>query len=344
MATSRTHTALRAAGTVAAAGAAARVYVTYRRHARSIASDPEYALLARPPVGRALALRSADGTLLHAEVFGPDGAPTIVLAHGWTEALFYWIYQIRDLGRDHRVVAYDLRGHNRSGRAAGGDYSLARFGEDVEAVLEVAVPAGERAVLVGHSLGAMSIAAWAESHEVEARVRGAALLNTGVSHLVAEQLLVRYPRFVRGFGESVSRRAFLGSRAKLPSISSPVPHAVIRYFAFGPTASPAQVAFYERMLIACPADVRADVGIAIADMDLDDALPRLTVPTLVLAGELDRLTPPSHAHRIAAAVPDLSALIVLPETGHMGPLERPAEVSEALRELARTASGAPVPA
>jgi pimeloyl-ACP methyl ester carboxylesterase len=344
MATSRTQTALRAAGTVAAAGAVAGVYATQRRHARSIASDPAYALLARPSVGRELTFRSADGTLLHAEVFGPDGAPTIVLAHGWTEALFYWIYQILELARDHRVVAYDQRGHNRSGRAAGGDYSLARFGEDVEAVLAAAVPAGERAVLAGHSLGAMSIAAWAESHEVESRVRGAALLNTGVSHLVAEQLLVRYPRFARTFGESVSRRAFLGSRAKLPTISSPVHHAAIRYFAFGPTASPAQVAFYERMLIACPADVRADVGIAIADMNLDDALARLTVPTLVVAGELDRLTPPSHARRIGAALPDLSALLVLPETGHMGPLERPAEVSEALRELARSASSAPVAA
>lgn len=342
MATSRKQTALRAAGTLAAAGGAAVVYAAQRRQSRSIASDPEYALLARPPVGRELSIRSADGTHLHAEVFGPDGAPTIVLAHGWTEALTYWIYQIRDLSRDHVVVAYDQRGHNRSGRAAGGDYSLARFGEDVEAVLAAAVPTGERAVLAGHSLGAMSIAAWAESHEVERRVRAAALLNTGVSELLAEQLLVRYPRFARTFGESVSRRALLGSRAKLPKISSPVHHAAIRYFAFGPTASPAQVAFYERMLIACPADVRADVGIAIAGVNLRDALARLTVPTLVVAGELDRLTPPSHARRIAAALPNPSALLVLPDTGHMGPLERPGDLNAALRELTRSASSAPV--
>ena len=71
-----------------------------------------------------------------------------------------------------------------------------------------------------------------------------------------------------------------------------------------------------------------------SEMELYDALPRLTVPTLVIAGENDRLTPPSHAERIAEALPQLERLIVLPDTGHMGPLERPREVSQALAELA----------
>jgi pimeloyl-ACP methyl ester carboxylesterase len=180
----------------------------------------------------------------------------------------------------------------------------------------------------------MSIASWAERYPVEDRVHAAALLNTGVSNLIAEQLLVHYPRILRGLAESVSRRAVLGARTPLPNISSPLHHAALRYFAFGPSASPAQVAFYERMLIACPPDVRAAIGIAIADMDLQDALAKLTVPTLVMAGADDRLTPPSHAHRIAEALPNLAGLVVLPGTGHMGPLERPTEFSDALRELA----------
>jgi pimeloyl-ACP methyl ester carboxylesterase len=71
-----------------------------------------------------------------------------------------------------------------------------------------------------------------------------------------------------------------------------------------------------------------------ADMDLEHALAQLTVPTLVMAGERDRLTPPAHARRIAAALPEPAGLIELPNTGHMGPLERPAEVAAALRDLA----------
>jgi pimeloyl-ACP methyl ester carboxylesterase len=70
-------------------------------------------------------------------------------------------------------------------------------------------------------------------------------------------------------------------------------------------------------------------------IDLRHVLPELNIPTLVMAGELDRLTPPAHARRIAAELPNLQALIELPNTGHMGPLERPGEVSAALRELAK---------
>jgi pimeloyl-ACP methyl ester carboxylesterase len=54
-----------------------------------------------------------------------------------------------------------------------------------------------------------------------------------------------------------------------------------------------------------------------------------------MTGAQDRLTPPSHARRMAGELPRLYRLIELPETGHMGPLERPAEIAEALRELAR---------
>jgi hypothetical protein len=53
-----------------------------------------------------------------------------------------------------------------------------------------------------------------------------------------------------------------------------------------------------------------------------------------MAGEHDRLTPPSHAKRIAEMLPALERLIILPDAGHMDPLERPREVNEALLELA----------
>jgi pimeloyl-ACP methyl ester carboxylesterase len=84
--------------------------------------------------------------------------------------------------------------------------------------------------------------------------------------------------------------------------------------------------------------VRGLVGLTLGEMDLRDAVPRLNVPTLVMAGANDRLTPPAHAERIAAALPDLDRLIVLPETGHMGPLERPQEIADALSSLAQRAT------
>jgi|SRR5579884_619698 len=328
-----------AGGGLLALGAALQL-----RHARRIATDPARAALAEPPVGRAVPVRAPDGTRLHAEAFGPeDAATTVVLAHGWTESRAYWIHQIRALSADGlRVVAYDLRGHGDSDPAAAGDYSIERFGEDLEAVLASCTVAADRTVVAGHSLGAMAIAAWAEHHDVRARVAAAALLNTGVGDLIAEQLLLPVPSVAQALHRTIAVRGFLGSRAPLPRFSNPLSYAMIRYIAFGPTASPAQIAFYEWMLIASPPDARASIGIALSELELYHALPRLTVPTVVLAGESDRLTPPSHARRIAQMLPQLEELIVLPRTGHMAPLERPEEVTAALSSLASQVGAAGV--
>jgi pimeloyl-ACP methyl ester carboxylesterase len=180
----------------------------------------------------------------------------------------------------------------------------------------------------------MAMVAWARDHEVQRRVGAAAMINTGVGDLVAEQLLVPVPKIAQALNRTVATHGFLGNRAPLPRFSTPLTAAALRYIAFGPAATPAQVAFFERMLIANPPDVRATVGMALSELELHDALPRLTVPTVVIAGEKDRLTPPSHARRIAEELPQLERLTILPETGHMAPLERHREVVGVLRSLA----------
>jgi len=324
----------------AAAGGAAAGIALQRRHLRSIARDPDYARLTAPLGGRPLPVVSADGTRLHAEVFGPDTGATIVLAHGWTEQLSFWGPVIRILSsKGLRPVAYDLRGHGRSGPAAAHDYSLARFGEDIEAVLAAATPEGERATVVGHSLGAMSIAAWAEDHDPGARAAAAAMINTGLGDLATGHLL--FGELAKRLNSPLAGRIFLGCRARIPSFSSPLLQAVIRYAAFGPTATTGQVAFYERMLIACPPDVRAACGVAISDMDLWHAVARLTVPTLVVTGDRDRLTPPAHARRIAETLPDPAGLIELGQTGHMSPLERPEQLAAAVQRLVSDTASRP---
>ncbi|HTU87778.1 MAG TPA: alpha/beta fold hydrolase [Solirubrobacteraceae bacterium] len=321
-----------AAGT---AGALAAGGVLQAGHMRRIAHDPEKEELEHAPTGRVQRVRSVDGTVLHVEVFGPEDGDTVVLAHGWTEALRFWTYVIRGLVHHGlRVVAYDLRGHGESDPAKNDDYAIPRFGEDVEAVLAACVPDADRAVITGHSLGAMSIVSWAQKHDVHRHVRAAALLNTGVENLINDNLLLPLPGIANALHRTIALHGFLGARAPLPRFSTPLSAASIRYIAFGPHASPAQVAFFERMLVTCPPDVRARVGIAMSDMDLQGALPRLTVPTIVIAGADDKLTPPSHARRIAEMLPDLRRLIVLEDTGHMTPLERPEVVIDVLRDLA----------
>jgi pimeloyl-ACP methyl ester carboxylesterase len=316
-------------------GALAAGAAIERAHMKRIASDPEQEVLRDPPRGRELSAKSADGTTLHAEVFGAERGTTVVLGHGWTESLTYWTYVIKELSqRGLRVVAYDLRGHGDSESAAGDDYSIERFGEDLEALLETCLQPGQRAVVGGHSLGAMAIAAWAERHDVESRVGAAALANVGVGDLIAEHLVLPLPAVAQALNRTLSIHGFLGSRAPIPRFSTPLGHAALRYIAFGPEATPAQVAFVERMLVTLPPDVRAKVGMAMSELELYDALPRLTVPTVVIAGEKDRMTPPAHARKIAEMLPQLKELVVLPDTGHMAALEQPDVVTEALAELA----------
>ncbi|MEA2210840.1 MAG: hypothetical protein QOF83_788 [Solirubrobacteraceae bacterium] len=322
------------------AGAAVAGIAVQRRHLQTIARDPAYAELTRPRRGRAIEARSVDGTRIHVEIFNEGGSgPLVVLAHGWTEQLAIWGPVIDLLSAAGlRTVAYDLRGHGRSELAADEDYALERFGEDVEAVLGAVMPAGERAILAGHSLGGMAIAAWARDHEVGARIRAAALINTGLVDLVTGHLL--FGEVASRFNSRLAGRLFLGVSAPLPAFSSPVAHSLIRHAAFGPSADLAQIAFYERMLLDTPPKVRGACGAAMADMDLLDAAGRLDVPTLVVAGDRDRLTPPAQARRIADRLPQPAGLVELEQTGHMSLLERPRELSGALLELVRATSSA----
>src|SRR5205085_3174805 len=166
---------------LAVGGAVAGAIAVQQRYKNRIATDPEREALSASLEGRELTIRSADGIALHVKEFGPKDATPIVLAHGWTENLSFWTYQIQALSKlGFRVIAYDHRGHGESEAPEDEDYSIERFGEDLEAVLEHCVGGPERAVIAGHSLGAMAIAAWATDHEVERRVGAAAMINTGV--------------------------------------------------------------------------------------------------------------------------------------------------------------------
>ena len=105
---------------------------------------------------------------------------------------------------------------------------------------------------------------------------------------------------------------------------------------------PGDVAFYERMLIDTPPDVRAAHGVALSRMDLWHAVASLTVPTLVIAGDNDRLTPPASRPPHRRGSPPPRRPLELAETGHMSPLERPREVAEALDNLIRDTAAVPM--
>lgn len=322
-----------AAGAAGLTGVVAGVVVE-RRDRRAIVADPAHAELAEPLTGRPITVVSDDGTALHAEVHGPDDGNTVVLVHGWMCTSAVWHHQVRGLSQCYRVVTYDQRGHGQSSPAVGRDYSGDALAGDLDAVLDQAVPAGEQVVVAGHSMGAMAVVAWASAHrhEVGDRLAGVALVNTGVENLVLRSTIIPFPAALATVRAAVGER-ILAAPLPLPASTNPVLTRLVRAVALGPAASPARVAFCTEMLLDTPTDVRAAFGATLSTFDLAHGLPALRVPTVVIAGEHDRLTPPVHARAIAEEVPG-AALVEIAGVGHMAPIEAHHEVSEHLRRLA----------
>jgi pimeloyl-ACP methyl ester carboxylesterase len=334
--------ALAVAG-LSAAGLAAWE-IQRRRDLRAIQNDPEWQELHRPLPSRARDVRSADGTRLHVEIFGRDDAPTIVLIHGWVEAIRLWHYQIRDLMASYRVVAYDQRGHGLSDLPKRGGYTEAALADDLQAVLEACLRPGERCIAAGHSMGGMTMVAWAGRFPslVADRLAGAALVNTGVSEMLGRSEIFKAP--VGHRIRALLTPAVLASPLRAPTIIEPVSLRAIKRVAFAPDASLARVAFCHQMFLTAPAPVRSGFGRMFIPLDLTPAVACLTPPAVVIAGEHDRLLPAWHSEQLAGLLPNAVEHVVLPGTGHMAPIEAPNEVTGRLLRLATSNLTAKEPA
>ncbi|MHC3470700.1 alpha/beta fold hydrolase [Streptomyces sp. 7R007] len=291
-----------------------------------VASGP----YAPPAPDRELTVTSADGARLHVEVHGPEGAPAVVLAHGWTCSTAFWAAQIRDLSADHRVIAYDQRGHGRS--PASPACSTEALADDLEAVLHATLKPGEKAVIAGHSMGGMTVMAAATRPGLREHAAAVLLCSTGSSRLVAESTVVPI-----GAGplRTWLTKHILGSRAPLGPVT-PLARRILKYGTMGPGSAPHMVEACARIVHACPRTVRHAWSQVLDLLDLDHAVRELRVPTAVVVGTADRLTPPVQARALAEALPNCVGLTELPGLGHMTPVEAPELVTARIRELVTT--------
>ncbi|MGW2025365.1 alpha/beta fold hydrolase [Streptomyces decoyicus] len=283
-----------------------------------------------PPVPRTtLTVTSADGARLYAEVHGPEDAPAVVLAHGWTCSTAFWAPVVRDLAAGHKVVLYDQRGHGRSPAAAPAGHSTHALADDLVAVLEATLRPGERAVVGGHSMGGMTIMAAAGRPQLRERAAAALLCSTGSAELPAESRVfpLRSPQ-----GRRRAHRLMLHSRMPLGPVS-PLARSALKYATMGPGATAEQIEACARIVHACPPGVRARWGKVLSGLELTGGAGRLELPTAVIAGTADRLTPVVHARRLASVLPDCRGLTELPGRGHMTPVEDAVAVAGRLREL-----------
>ena len=275
---------------------------------------------------------SADGARVHVEEHGPADGPAVVLAHGWTCSTAFWAPVVRALTADgHRVIVYDQRGHGRSPAADPDRYSTDALADDLCAVLDAALRPGERAVIGGHSMGAMTLMAAADRPRLRECAAALLLCSTGSARLVAESTVVPLPQ---GALRTWLTRRLLGTRAPLGPVT-PLSRRILRYGTMGPVATPEQVEACSRLVHSCPRRVRAAWAHVLDTLDLEAGSARLTAPTAVIAGSVDRLTPSVHGRRLAAALPHCTGLTELDGRGHMTPVEEPEAVVAVLTGLVR---------
>jgi pimeloyl-ACP methyl ester carboxylesterase len=299
--------------------------------------------------GRALTVLADDGVPLHAEINGPDDAPvTVIFCHGYALSQHCWHYQRRDLADPARLVFWDQRGHGGSGASKPEHVSIGQLGADLYAVLMATAPGDTPVVLVGHSMGGMTIMALAAQHPelFGTKVVGAVLISTAAAGVDATSWLPGpLSAIARLAAVPVLRGAARGRRAELVErgwrAAGDLSFLGTRFMAFGdPGVSPAVVDFLERIIRATPVDVVAEFYVALLRHDERDALAVLgRVPVTVITGESDRLIPPRLSDELAAGIPG-AQLVRVPGAGHVVILERPGAVNNAItRLLARTAAG-----
>jgi pimeloyl-ACP methyl ester carboxylesterase len=361
---------------VVAAGAAATVAIERMTVGRGMRRKARLALDSAGPYGTLRGTPGTayadDGTELYYEIDDIDPATaadlgprrrrlfgrkapapvTVVFSHGYCLSQDSWHFQRAALRGVVRTVHWDQRSHGRSGRGVAqtrDDVALTidQLGRDLKAVIDAAAPEGPL-VLVGHSMGGMTIMALASEYPelIRERVVATAFVGTSSGRLgevnfglpVAGVNAVR--RVLPGVLKALGQRAELvekGRRATADLFAG----IIKRYSFAGRDIDPAVARFAERMIENTPIDVVAEFYPAFTDHDKTEALALFEdMPVLVLAGVQDLVTPSEHSEAIADLLPD-AELVLVPDAGHLVMLEHPEVVTDRLADLLTRAGAVP---
>ncbi|HEY0053147.1 MAG TPA: alpha/beta hydrolase [Caulobacteraceae bacterium] len=266
---------------------------------------------------------SDTGSALHVESFGPEGAPAVVLTHGWGLDSTVWRYARHDLAERFRVVVWDLPGLGRS-KAAPGRIDLESFARDLRTVIASATVGP--VVLVGHSIGGMTLQTLVRDHpEVIGReVAGLVLLNTTYTNPLKTVIFSRLALALRPVLEVLCRLGVwlqpLVWISAWQSWLSGSQHLAAR-FGFGKYVTRSQLNHTALLMTRNPPAVQAKGNLAMFRWDATGALAGVTVPVLVLGGDKDILTRLEASRTIAGETPQ-ARLQVVEGVNHMGFLER----------------------
>ena len=290
------------------------VFVCIDREGRPVAVPPEVGrFMNARPSSRGETLRlTVNGVNLAVEVRGEG--PAVLFVHGYPLDRTLWQHQLGAL-TGFRRIAPDLRGLGLSDAPDLG-YSMATYADDLAALLDVLH--ADQVVLCGLSMGGYIALEFARRYR--SRLRGLVLMDT------------------RGDGDSPEgRKGREGAMqlAREKGAAAIAAQMLPKLFATGAASTmPQEVERVRVMMEAAP--VKGVVGALSAMRDRSDSLPLLGdlagLPTLVVVGEQDQLTPPAMARTLAAGIPG-ATLSIIPGAGHLPPVEQPLATTRVLAEF-----------
>jgi pimeloyl-ACP methyl ester carboxylesterase len=254
--------------------------------------------------------------------------PAVVLLHGAGLSADLWAYQFHDLADRRHLVAFDLRGHGDS--EAGGDgMTVAAMADDLAAVLEALDV--RRALLVGHSMGGMTVLRFARKHRDVLEERVASVLLVATTGGLTPDISVWHR-----LSHLAGRTAVAVDRTLNPDGRHIYPGGELGYLAsrvgFGARPTLAEVEATTRMLRRMQPARFVGLLPELLSFDERDRYTDLDLPVTVLAGGRDVLTPPLHSRMLAASLPG-ARLLVWKGAGHMLMYERRADFDRLLEEL-----------
>ncbi|MDZ7361148.1 MAG: alpha/beta fold hydrolase [candidate division KSB1 bacterium] len=233
--------------------------------------------------------------------------PAILFAHGFPFSRAIWQPQITAFAKTHRVIAPDLRGHGQSSAPAG-IYAMETFADDLHHLIE------ERkcgpVVLVGHSMG--GYISFAFYRNFPQKVRALILFCTRASADSEEGKAARENLAQRAEREGPAAVA----EQMLPKMLAPATAA----------SRPELVAQVRDFMLATSVNgLTGSLRGMAARPSAVELLPKIAVPTLVVAGENDLIIPASEAATMAKTIPN-AELAMISHAGHLASLENPDEV------------------
>lgn len=285
----------------------------------------------------AVEIPGADGAVLHVETEGASHGPILVFTHGWGLSSRIWAEARADLGGRFGLVFWDLPGLGRSDQPGGG-YSLEGFAEDLHAVITT-LPDDRPVILVGHSIGGMTVQTFCARHPelLNRRVTAIVLENTTHTNPLETMILSRVFRplqpmikLVLTLDTVLSPALWLMNWQAWLSGSS---HVAARLAGFGARPTREQLDRTARLPTKNSPAVQARGNLAMLRWSITDELPRIDVPALVFVGARDLVTKEEAGEAIVAALPQ-ARLARVEDAGHMGPIEKAASYNEQIADFA----------